>query len=193
MPANLSEAGQIYAGSSAGTGGSGTVTLQQPQSTLFVAATEIDLLPSFEATVSSVNNFTGLIDPNFCQHNYNRNLPFDTINVPLFQQDEFAQNDLSLTTSQFKMESRDISLLNNDKIKIYPTISNGAINITGNTKELTNAEFVVYNSLGEIVFRSHNYSGNDAKLNLTWLRTGMYYIQIKNDIKSGTQKIIIQH
>jgi hypothetical protein len=60
VPGGTTRAGFIYAGSSAGTGGSGTVTVQNGISTSFIGGDEVYLQPNFHAQLTS-GEFRALI------------------------------------------------------------------------------------------------------------------------------------
>jgi hypothetical protein len=74
---------------------------------------------------------------------------------------------------------------------VYPTVSTGAINITGSATDLSNANILVFDETGRTVFSLHNEANTTLYLDLGNLANGLYFMQIRQATKTTTQKIII--
>ena len=199
LPAIEIDAGYVYAGSSAGTGGSGTVTIQSGQSTSIVAGSAIYLLPDFQATVTGTGSFAASIIP--CGTGVSTipsSIPdiYDTMAVDgATVLDSITSNALSPQV----MKGHANSLQGTDtttgtasaKFLVYPTVSNGLVTITGSPDDLANADILVSDESGQIVYRSYNAGSTSLSLDLSNLRNGFYFLQVRNSTKINTQKIII--
>jgi len=188
VPYNLSRAGNIYVGSTAGSGGFGTVSTYQEQTTRLFATNEIRLLPSFEAVVttgsfsattdncSTLNPYRTITDPFEW-------IPIDSLNVPVttFNESTTLKNTTIPTPNQFS------------NIQAFPSISNsGLLKITGNSDEICDLNIIVIDQLGRQVMTKRNtFKTNLINLDLGNLKNGLYYIQIKSAYKMTTKKIII--
>jgi len=75
-----------------------------------------------------------------------------------------------------------------DILSIYPNPSEGKFSLNSKTK---NGEILVYNSLGEIVFQSR-INSSISTIDLSNQASGIYFVNVKTEKESFTQKIIIQ-
>ena len=75
---------------------------------------------------------------------------------------------------------------NSSGIAVYPTISSGNFYVTGNDGGM---EIKIYNLLGEIVYQS--IINKHSSINLD-SPGGVYFVNVKTEKDSFTQKIIIQ-
>ena len=195
VPANITQAGIINVGSTAGMGGSGLVTIQSGQTTT-LSAKEIDWLPDFQAVVTT-GAFSAVI--NTCGFN-GRFTPdsltmsqIDSINVAVqIPSDESGSSFVNNQVKTWILETEDLPKNSIRHIDIYPSISNGTINISGNADDLKNAAIVVVDQLGRLIFRQKNTSTTDKiKIELNNLSNGLYFIQIRNLFGVVNKKIII--
>jgi hypothetical protein len=76
-------------------------------------------------------------------------------------------------------------------IKIYPTVSNGAITITS-SQDLAKTSIQIFNLSGQQVFETEkNLSSNETSLQLD-IRSGLYLMKLTTNGRSQTEKIIIE-
>jgi hypothetical protein len=76
-------------------------------------------------------------------------------------------------------------------IKIYPTVSNGAIAITFN-QNLVKTSIQIFNLSGQRVFETEkDLSSNETSVQLD-LKSGLYLIQFQSNGRLHTEKIIIK-
>lgn len=75
-----------------------------------------------------------------------------------------------------------------DKIFIYPNPSNGVFMLDCKVPQ---AEIVIYNLVGEIIFQSKSVAPI-SKIDLSNQVNGVYFVNVKGQNESYTQKIIIQ-
>ncbi len=190
IPSGESAAGTIDAGSSAGTGGSGTVSVPTGQSSTLTAANEIDLLPSFQASVTGSASFIAQIVP--CD-------PASTVSIESTPLDSAIITVLSApietntinkptTTGQASPFDNGQSMT---RLQVYPTAGSGAVTITGSLSDLENADITVSDEAGRNVFRSHNAVSTTIQLDLGNLNNGLYFLQIRQGTRITNQKIII--
>lgn len=185
VPTGETRAGTIQAGSTAGSGGSGTVTVQSSQNTSFIGINEIVLLPEFHAIVTT-GTFSAIASS--CQPGGRPDL--DSINIQLIQSDEHYA--MAPVKAAQTVGATDFDSDNFQKISVYPSISTGLVNITGNLLQLGNYRISVYDQLGKRVFLStQNHSNNKIALNLEYLKTGLYILQIESATRKVVRKIII--
>jgi hypothetical protein len=179
VPAGTTTKGYIYAGSSAGTGGSGTVTVNGATTTHFVAANEVHLLPEFDASVTS-GTFTAEIYTCYGAIGTTRKV---TTHV---------NSNLPLKPPVNDMETMRAATFDRT-INVYPTVSTGLINITGDLPTIENIELAVFDLTGRRIVQipKKSYSGK-ATINLGNLNNGTYLLQIKQKDKNITKKIIIR-
>ncbi len=198
IPIANSEAGTILTGSSAGTGGSGTVGIQAAATTSLLATNEIDWLPDFQAIVTT-GSFSSIVNP--CGFGNNgRFTPdsltlaqIDSIDIPLPP----PPNESGGSSVEKRAETRlgevsDIIDGNiNHDINVYPSVSAGRVNIVANKGDLNNADITVFDQLGQQVFYKKNTKESSVTIQLQSLRDGLYYVQIKNQKRTLIKKIII--
>ena len=83
------------------------------------------------------------------------------------------------------------SLISDDLFKIYPNPNNGGLNIKSNSLKSLPLDIKIYNQIGTIVLQKKIYHFND-KLNLKFLKSGLYNIKISNDKLIFNKKIFIE-
>jgi len=76
---------------------------------------------------------------------------------------------------------------------VYPTIGTGSVTITGSAANLANAAIVVFDETGRTVYSLYNEAGTTLYLDLGSLTSGLYFVQIRQQSKVTTEKIIISH
>jgi hypothetical protein len=181
VPSNTTTRGYIYAGSSAATGGAGTVTVNGTATTQLIAANEVNLLPEFEASVTS-GTFSAELYTCYSSEGTTRRVT-GRVNLPTTP----PAKDLEIMKAAIMNAEMD------GKLNVYPTISTGLINITGDQSSLENIELAVFDLTGRMVVQlpKKSYAGN-ANINLGNLNNGTYLLQIKQKDKTITKKIIIR-
>ena len=197
VPSGTTAAGTIYAGSSAGTAGSGTVTIAADQMTTLTASNQIVLQPSFQAIVTT-GNFSAQINPCDDTHTITsapNQLDSATITIPTYPPDTVITG----SSVQMGRNGQANGFLRTDEttgmvsagVRVYPSVSTGTVNITGSIDDLANADITVTDESGRTVFRLHNGGQTNLILDLGNLKNGLYFLQCKGRTKFITQKIII--
>jgi hypothetical protein len=77
------------------------------------------------------------------------------------------------------------------QLLVYPTVGRGSVTITGSAANLANAAIVVFDESGRTVYSMYNVAGTTIPLELGNLVNGLYFVQIRQQSKVTTQKIII--
>ena len=78
--------------------------------------------------------------------------------------------------------SPDVESIVENKVAVYPNPMSDVLNIELGDSQ---TDIVIYNSLGQVVRRYENMSG-DMQINVAELKSGMYFIRINNE----TTKVI---
>jgi hypothetical protein len=95
---------------------------------------------------------------------------------------QFTAESLSVDTNTFTASG----------IKVFPTVSNGELFITS-ANNIEKTELNVFNITGQNVYSEKvNISNNKTALNLTSLKSGIYFIQIGKENQTKSHKIIIE-
>ena len=201
------QAGDVYAGSTAGSGGSGTVGVVSTAATTVVAGDAIYMLPNFQAVVSDSGSYTATIVP--CGQSGTTIDPsstgyYDSVAIGNASfLDSIATgigritNDGVKATQQEKVltaeaDSSSLSSTPAYKFQIYPTVTSGLVNITGSPADLSNAAILVTDETGRVVYQTYNEGGTSMSLNLGNLRSGLYFLQYRSSTRTTTQKIIVR-
>jgi hypothetical protein len=75
---------------------------------------------------------------------------------------------------------------------VYPSVSTGQVNISGSPQDLENVELTVFDQSGRKMLQIPKASYlNKATINLRHLNNGIYILQIRQQTKTITQKIIL--
>jgi len=81
---------------------------------------------------------------------------------------------------------------NQDNLLIFPNPTEGNLNIQAkNNFILSNSDLIIYNSLGNQIFKTKAKSENE-EISLTGISKGLYFLNIRSDKKNIIKKIIIQ-
>lgn len=83
-------------------------------------------------------------------------------------------------------------MLSRNSFLVYPTVSTGMVTVTGSQVDLGNADMLVVDQEGRIVYHLHNNGATTVNLYLGNLSNGLYFLRVNNG--NGfirTQKIII--
>ena len=177
VPTGITRVGTISAGSTAGSGGFGTVTVDGSTITNLYATKQINLLPEFHATATG-GTFTAKVYECYL-------LPqgrLETYNFKSIRPLTPPTNDLEKIPGP----------ITESKINVYPSVSTGQVNITGSPQDLENVELTVFDQSGRKMLQipKANYL-DKATINLSHLNNGIYILQIRQQTKTITQKIIL--
>ncbi|WP_298780621.1 PA domain-containing protein [uncultured Polaribacter sp.] len=96
-------------------------------------------------------------------------------------------------SGQFTAESLslDENILSSSEIKIYPTVSNGIINIKS-LNDLGETKFIIYNLSGQKMYSDIlELSNNESSINLSNFSSGVYLIKFSVEGNEVTHKFII--
>ena len=159
------------------------ITIAEPAQSLptIIQATQaIYLQPGFHA--SSANNVTFVAEINpTCS--YSNIIPLNTS----------RNNDSSMLTSIPKISPGSAVDSAFSNLRIYPTVSSGVFFISGSPASLANAVISVFDETGQLRYQLGNTAGSSLQLNLANLSNGLYFVQIRQQSKVTTTKIIINH
>lgn len=79
-----------------------------------------------------------------------------------------------------------------ENINIYPSPSRGLVNINFNSSDLLNAQIVVTDQSGRVVYQMPNkVESNVVQLNLEHLSNGVYFIKVNTKNKVAIKKLLI--
>jgi len=183
----------IYAQDIEAGGGTGTETIQPTVATNLVASEEIDFLTGFQATVSTGGSLTASILPCNAGTGIQTTDYFDSLNIVTVNNPNTF--DTTTAVARKTLNGTANSLVVADpaavKLQVYPSVSNGVVNITGSLADLGNTDIVVSDESGRVVYRTHNAADLNIRLDLSNLSNGLYFILISNKAGTSTQKIII--
>ena len=95
---------------------------------------------------------------------------------------QFTEESLSANTNVFTKS----------KIKVFPTVSNGEVFITS-VHNIEKTELSIFNLTGQRVYsETLNISSEKTIINLTSLKSGIYFIKIGKEDMKISHKIIIE-
>jgi hypothetical protein len=173
IPTGDTKAGDIYAGSTAGTGGSGTVTVNATSLTNLIAVKAVHFEHEFHATVS-----TGTFE----KGNYSN----EKIITEVSANNTDSLNYVLSLTNQPKIQDE-------NRIVVSPIPTDGILRISGN-EDFRNSKIVVNDQSGRTVNQFLNNSkSNIMELDLHNLSSGIYYLKIYMKNKIVTKKIVISN
>ncbi|GAA3520381.1 T9SS type A sorting domain-containing protein [Aquimarina addita] len=115
---------------------------------------------------------------------------FRLVSDPVFNSFGWALRSVNLESPTLSIEDNELEVAG---ISIYPTISDGTINISSGAA-INNASISVYALNGAQVFETKMdvASNSQQSINLGSLRKGMYLVNLEFDAQTETQKIIIK-
>jgi hypothetical protein len=88
--------------------------------------------------------------------------------------------------------SVDANVFTSSEIKVFPTVSNGEVFITS-LNNIEKTEVNVFNITGQNVYsKKLNISSDKTTINLTSLKSGIYFIKVEEDDLKISHKIIIE-
>jgi hypothetical protein len=194
--------GDIYAGSSSGSGGSGIVGVQASQATVLNAIDAVYFLPDFQAVITGTGSFTAEITPPCTLNAYVGPIVLSDKNeivhhaVPPNIMDSLAGIAAATHPSSTKtntIANQDSQKDNfSDKIRVFPTVSTGTVTVSGSSDVFTNSDILVADESGRVVYRSHIAEATSLTLDLSKFKNGFYILQLKSNSGVVAQKIIIQ-
>jgi hypothetical protein len=186
VPSGTSKAGNIYAGSSAGSGGIGTVTVNMTQTTTFIAGTEISLLPEFNAAVST-GTFQAVISPCYGVNFRPEKTDPDNIKTVF---SEPASDSLPIMTQKKRNE-----ISTQSKVSIFPNPITDELIIQTNNFEAGELTAVITDVSGRQVLWIPSINQSKAiQIRRAGILPGIYLIKItgKNGFKQ-VEKIIVRY
>lgn len=169
VPSGDTKAGYIYAGSTSGSGGSGTVTINSSQETNLYAYNSIELDPNFNATVTGTGSLT-----------------IDIVDCPISQLFVSRKSSgLSNAQSNYSLDKQ--------PLYIYPNPFHSTLNL-----QLTNIaegwqSIKIINILGgfvRVIDNKSNIITKTINVDMTNLEQGIYFIQLQTKTKVFTQKVV---
>jgi M6 family metalloprotease-like protein len=157
-------------------GGGSAVEFLNGSTVDLIAGMSIFLLPGFHAYEGNTTNARITTEALFCDA-----LPFSSV---------IAQNNEKSIPLSESSDNKKIVKKEEKTVKVYPNPGNGKF-----TLELTNFEgrstVSVINTLGTIVYQTSVTNNNPSELELTFLRKGIYFVNVKNGDTVKTNKIIL--
>lgn len=182
--------GYIGAGSTAGTGGTGTVTVAADQTTTFIGAQEIQLLPEFSAAVTTGQFIAKIVQP--CDSSTNASAKEDRIDIDVSQFPTDPLNGLEEKKSKRLYEVE--SLINKNRFSLYPNPSTGRITINPNIGLGASLSIEVYDGTGRMILQKKDiHNTNLIWLDLSHYKTGYYFIKLISKNSTKIDKIFIRH
>lgn len=186
VPYVESRAGYIYAGSSAGSGGTPPVTVAPNQTTNLFASKEINLVSEFEAVVTT-GSFLARILP--CSVS-SRQAYLDSLNVDLYESNEGSGGG-----STDKLSKAGVTMGERAEFSLYPNPSTGQFMIKLPDKDKEKTVIVeVADQSGRFLFSRTTinlYGKNEFSLDLSQYKTGYYFVTIKTNKNITTLKAFV--
>jgi hypothetical protein len=182
-------AGTIYVGSSTGTGGSGTVTVVNNQTTSLIAADEIFLANNLHVNVTS-GQFIAKINQPCNPHTLTES---DTVREDIDISEFYTNMEDTLESKTVFGEAETEG--NSTKSFVYPNPSKGILNINpgvGLQKELATIE--VFDGIGRTVFQKKTtlFDARTVTIDLSRFKAGYYFVVISTASFIKTNKVLVQ-
>jgi hypothetical protein len=183
VPTGETMAGYINVGSTAGTGGVPTVTVQPNQTTSLIGVSEVDMLPEFNAVVTTGSfSATSLNCGSLPSGRTYLNL--DSANIELPQSNEGNQQ-TSFKKSVFNNPENNNSNQNSSEFQIYPNPTRNKVNIDFYSGKEGRIKIRILNNVGIVVreiFSSSIAMGTKhIDLDIGSFSSGLYLIQVIDD------------
>jgi Secretion system C-terminal sorting domain len=202
IPAGEPKSANIFVGSSYG--GTGTVTTSPTASTTLIAANEIVFKPAFSATVTS-GSFTAKLEtcnttpptpnrPGETQDTTMLGVPSEVIPFEpggSYSDEYYESMARGAKPAPVAKSTETVQSQVEKSLSVYPNPSRGVINITGGTGQFTNCTISVTDLTGKQVYRKRHSLASKNALDLSHLKSGVYYIQIRAASKMLSQKLVI--
>jgi hypothetical protein len=105
--------------------------------------------------------------------------------------DTSIASSIAIINSVVNTGIRDNRTFNSANFKLYPNPADENIYLSSNSKTDLTTEITLFNSLGEVAFETEQnlkINETEAKLNISTLPNGIYYIRI-NTLESGSQTL----
>jgi hypothetical protein len=185
----------LMAGATVTIGGGPTGSLAEPQPSLATTVTAsqyIKFEPGFSAHPTGNGSLVASIVP--CGQNGSSLATLDNFDsLAIVSSNPPIPDATGIKPSQAGQAAIPVSSdsLSGSKLQIYPTVSSGAFTLTGSPADLNNANIIVVDESGRTVYSMHNAAGATIPLDLGNLANGLYFVQIRQQNKVTTQKIII--
>ena len=202
--------GTIYAGTNTIDHGSGigTVTNQPAQVSTLTAGNFIELNTGFTATASGSGSLNLNIAPCYSVANGPRPDINDSTTImagdPVYQtvttEEKPALQQMTNTaltadtaTSPTKASpiTDSLATATASGLVVYPTVNNGSFTISGGPADLNNAEILIIDRTGQILYNRFNESATSITVNLNNLSNGLYVVEVRQSGKITTKKIIV--
>ncbi len=186
IPASTHTSMNVQAGSTAGTGGSGTVTVSATGTTILQAVQTVYLKNEFRASVTS-GTFIARTVP--CSTLLHRPMPIQT-NIP----PTVISQPPADSIAAFNIKKQLKLPVTEDEINIYPSPGKGLIEVQlGGYYNNSSADISILNVSGVQVKIFYNQQiKNKIRMDLRSLNNGLYFIKIILKGKTITKRIIIQ-
>jgi hypothetical protein len=109
----------------------------------------------------------------------------------MFQRDIRRQSSMCdykpVTAINEQTDTKSVSLM------AYPNPAEHLISLRISTATGLNHSILIYNTEGRLVHKTENFSDKEINLNIEEWKSGVYFIQLKNDKGTvGTEKFVIQ-
>jgi hypothetical protein len=180
VPAGNTAAGYVNMGSSAGAGGAGTVTVASGSATDVSAANEINILPSFQATLTAGGSFYAHIVP--CSNLLAAAVKEGPIIHTIHRSD--PNQPMTIDLKQRRQEGP-------ASLQVYPTVSAGLVYIKGGANDLVNMNVQVFDEAGRSMYQTHSTNHTLITIDLSGYRNGVYFLHMTNGAGTTVRKVII--
>ena len=112
-----------------------------------------------------------------------------------YSNSSYPDEDGEFSLIEIYKSSSNIDELSEDLFSVYPNPAIDIINISLDVEKMSSVEILIFNAEGKMIFndRQDNFSGKYFKtIDLSAYSSGIYFVNINNDNKKATQKIILQ-
>jgi hypothetical protein len=184
VPGGTTRAGFIYAGSSAGTGGSGTVTVQNGLTTSFIGGDEVFLLPNFHVQLTS-GEFRALLYRCYPDQIRARPARYPSVEAKLD-----PQGLLPRSAGRPRIDSSALARPN-QSITLYPNPARSKLNLQLPNFIGSISGMQVLNEVGIVVQQIDRKAYADKQnieIDVSKLPAGMFILRVVTDKQTFTQK-----
>lgn len=184
IPPNLTRGQDIFAGSTAGTGGSGTVTVPANVNSILSAAQNVYLKPEFRAVVTGTQTFVAKIEP--CEYGSVNTLARQTYSSIGLGTRYRTVSNASETINRDTLANKRIDNL----VNVYPTVFKQSLIVSTVESKNTMQVIEVFNLTGRQVTKIACTHSEQQTLNLGYLKPGVYFLRIRTSLGIRTTKIV---